>query len=95
MTVLFIAQVFDVNLGLGAQFLVLLMAVITSIGVAGVPGGAIPMMALVLGAVGVPGEGIAIVMGVDRLLDMSRTAVNVSGDISAAAFISRSEGYWK
>lgn len=94
-TVLFIAQVFDVNLSLGAQFLVLLLAVITSIGVAGVPGGAIPMMALVLGAVGVPGEGIAIVMGVDRLLDMSRTTVNVSGDISAAAFISRSEGYWK
>ncbi|MCZ6514729.1 MAG: cation:dicarboxylase symporter family transporter [Acidobacteria bacterium] len=94
-TVLFIAKVFGVDLSLGAQVLVLFMAVITSIGVAGVPGGSIPMLAVVLATVNVPGEGVAIIIGVDRLLDMSRTTVNVSGDISAAAFISRSEGYWK
>jgi DAACS family dicarboxylate/amino acid:cation (Na+ or H+) symporter len=92
-TVLFIAQVFGMDLSLGAQAVVVLMSVITAVGAAGVPSGAIPLLILVLQAVGVPGEGIAIVLGVDRLLDMCRTTVNVTGDITAAAFITRSEGF--
>ena len=92
-TVLFIAQVFGIPLSLGAQGIVVLMSVITAVGAAGVPGGSIPLLILVLQAVGVPGEGIAIILGVDRLLDMCRTTLNVTGDVTAAAFITRSEGY--
>lgn len=90
-TVLFIAQVFGTHLSLSAQAVVVAMAVLAAIGTAGVPGGAIPLLILVLEAVGIPGESIAIVIGVDRLLDMSRTVVNVSGDLTAAAFIARTE----
>ena len=71
------------------------MAVVSAVGAAGVPSGVIPLLILVLETVGVPGEGVAIVLGVDRLLDMTRTIMNVSGDITCAAFISRSEGYWE
>ena len=92
-TVLFIAQVFGANLSLAAQAMVVLMSVITAIGAAGVPGGSIPLLILVLQAVGLPGEGVAIILGVDRLLDMARTTLNVVGDMTAAAFVSRSEGY--
>ncbi len=92
-TVLFIAQVFGIPLSLEAQGIVVLMSVITAVGAAGVPGGSIPLLILVLQAVGVPGEGIAIILGVDRLLDMCRTTLNVVGDVTAAAFITRSEGY--
>jgi DAACS family dicarboxylate/amino acid:cation (Na+ or H+) symporter len=92
-TVLFIAQVFGTGLSLPAQAIVIAMAVLTAVGAAGVPSGAIPLMILVLEAVGVPGEGIAMVIGVDRLLDMCRTVVNVTGDMTAAAFVARSEGY--
>ncbi len=91
-TVLFVAQVFGFHLSLGMQAVVIAMAVLTAIGAAGVPGGSIPLLVLVLEAVGVPGEGIAIVIGVDRLLDMSRTVVNVTGDLTAATFIARTEG---
>jgi DAACS family dicarboxylate/amino acid:cation (Na+ or H+) symporter len=92
-TVLFIAQVFGVDLTLGQQLIVVLMSVVTAVGAAGVPSGSIPLLILVLQAVGLPGEGIAIVLGVDRILDMCRTSVNVVGDVTAAAFITRSEGY--
>ncbi|MFQ5663290.1 MAG: dicarboxylate/amino acid:cation symporter [Terriglobia bacterium] len=92
-TVLFIAQVFGVEMSLGLQAVVVLMSVITAIGAAGVPSGAIPLLILVLHAVGVPGEGIAIVLGVDRILDMCRTTINVTGDVTAAVYVSRSEGY--
>ena len=92
-TVLFIAQVFGIDLSLGAQAVVVLMSVITAIGTAGVPSGSIPLLILVAQAVGVPGEGVAIILGVDRLLDMCRTTVNVVGDVTAAAYITRSEGY--
>jgi DAACS family dicarboxylate/amino acid:cation (Na+ or H+) symporter len=90
-TVLFIAQVFGMDLSLPAQGVVVAMAVLTAVGTAGVPGGSIPLLVLVLESVGLPGEGIAIVIGVDRLLDMSRTVVNVSGDLTAAAFVARTE----
>jgi DAACS family dicarboxylate/amino acid:cation (Na+ or H+) symporter len=88
-TVLFLAQVFGVQMTLGQQVIVLLMAVVTAIGVAGVPGGSIPLLMMVLGMVGVPMEGIAIVLGADRLLDMSRTVVNVTGDMVTATVVQR------
>lgn len=92
-TVLFLAQVFGVELSLSAQLIVIVMSVLTAIGAAGVPGGSLPLLILVLQTVGVPGEGIAIILGVDRLLDMCRTTLNVTGDVTAAAFVARSEGY--
>lgn len=88
-TVLFLAQVFGVELGLGQQAVVIMLAVLTAIGAAGVPGGSLPLMMLIMATVGVPPEGIAIVLGVDRILDMSRTTLNVCGDISAAVYIDR------
>ncbi len=92
MTVLFLAQVFGVNLSFGSQLLVIAMSVITAVGAAGVPGGSIPLLVLVLEMVGVPGEGIALVLGVDRILDMSRTVPNVTGDLLTALVVARSEG---
>jgi DAACS family dicarboxylate/amino acid:cation (Na+ or H+) symporter len=73
---------------------VMIMSVITAIGAAGVPGGSIPLLVGVLTMFGVPGEGIAIVLGVDRLLDMSRTTVNVCGDLTAATWVAKSETMW-
>jgi DAACS family dicarboxylate/amino acid:cation (Na+ or H+) symporter len=91
-TVLFIAQVFGMGLSLGQQLVVILMSVVTAIGVAGIPGGSIPLLMMVLGMVGVPVEGIAIVLGVDRILDMCRTTVNVTGDMVTATIVDRFEG---
>lgn len=88
-TVLFLAQVFGVDLSLGSQIIVVVLSVLTAIGAAGVPGGSLPLMMIVMATVGVPPEGIAIVLGVDRILDMSRTTLNVSGDLSAAVYIDR------
>jgi DAACS family dicarboxylate/amino acid:cation (Na+ or H+) symporter len=90
-TVLFLAQVFGVELSLGAQLIVVLMSVITAIGVAGIPGGSIPLLMMVLGLVGVPMEGIAIILGVDRILDMCRTVLNVTGDLVTATIVQRFE----
>ncbi len=92
-TVLFIAQVFGIEMTLGTQFVIVAMAVVTSVGAAGVPSGMIPLLIVVLGVVGVPPGGIALILGVDRILDMCRTAVNVTGDLGAAVVIARSEGY--
>ena len=91
-TVLFLAQVFGVHLSLGTQVVVVLLAVLTAIGTAGVPGGSIPLLMMVLGMVGVPMEGIAIILGVDRILDMCRTTLNVTGDLVTATIVSRFEG---
>jgi DAACS family dicarboxylate/amino acid:cation (Na+ or H+) symporter len=93
-TVIFLAQVFGVTLNLGQMVVVMIMAVLTAVGAAGVPGGSIPLLVGILAMFGVPGEGIAIILGVDRILDMSRTTVNVCGDITATAFVARSEGVW-
>jgi DAACS family dicarboxylate/amino acid:cation (Na+ or H+) symporter len=91
-TVLFLAQVFGVSLGLGQQLVVVLMSVVTAIGVAGVPGGSLPLLMMVLAMVGVPGEGIALILGIDRILDMCRTTVNVTGDLVTAAIVNRYAG---
>jgi DAACS family dicarboxylate/amino acid:cation (Na+ or H+) symporter len=91
-TVLFLAQVFGVELSVGAQLVVVVMAVVTAIGAAGIPGGSIPLLMMILGMVGVPVEGIAIILGVDRLLDMCRTVLNVTGDLVTATVVTRFEG---
>jgi DAACS family dicarboxylate/amino acid:cation (Na+ or H+) symporter len=91
-TVLFLAQFFGVDLTLAQQLTVVLAAVLAGIGTAGVPGGSLPVIVLVLQSVGVPGEAIGVIFGVDRILDMSRTVLNVTGDITAAMYVARSEG---
>jgi dicarboxylate/amino acid:cation (Na+ or H+) symporter, DAACS family len=88
-TVLFLAQVFGIELGFAQQATVVLMAVLAGVGTAGVPGGSLPLIAIVLTTVGVPAEGIGIILGVDRVLDMCRTTLNVSGDLVIAACVSR------
>ncbi len=93
-TIIFLCEVFGVSLNFGQQVIVVVMSVITAIGAAGVPGGSIPLLIGILAMFGVPGEGIALILGVDRILDMSRTTVNVLGDLGATAFIARSEGEW-
>jgi DAACS family dicarboxylate/amino acid:cation (Na+ or H+) symporter len=93
LTILFLAQVFGVDLSLGTQAIVIVMAIITAIGAAGVPSGSIPLLVMVLVMVGVPGEGIALILGVDRILDMARTVPNVSGDVLCSVVIAKSEGY--
>jgi DAACS family dicarboxylate/amino acid:cation (Na+ or H+) symporter len=93
-TVLFLAQVFGINLDLGQQIVVVIMSVLTAVGAAGVPGGSIPLLVGILSMFGIPPEGIAIVLGVDRILDMSRTTVNVIGDLCATTWVAKSEGVW-
>ncbi len=87
-TVLFLAQFFGVDLSLSQQFVVMLICIMGGIGTAGVPAGTLPVIALILASVGVPPEGIGLVLGVDRFLDMCRTTVNVVGDLVAAQVIS-------
>lgn len=94
-TVIFLCQVFGVTLTLGQMAVVIAMAVLTSVGAAAVPGGSIPLLVGMLTMFGVPGEGIAVILGIDRILDMARTAVNVLGDHVGATFIARSEGLWR
>ena len=89
--VLFLAQVFDVHLTLPQQITVILMSVLAGVGTAGVPGGSIPLIVVVLKSVGVPPTGIAIILGVDRVLDMCRTTLNVTGDLALAACVAASE----
>lgn len=91
-TVLFLAQVFGVDLTFSQQVMVVLMSVLAGVGTAGVPGGSLPLIVMVLISVGIPGESIALIYGVDRILDMSRTVLNVTGDITAAVVVSKSEG---
>ncbi len=93
-TVIFLCQVFGVDLSIGMMAVVVAMAVITAIGAAGVPGGSIPLLVGILAMMGVPGEAIAIVLGVDRILDMTRTVVNVSSDFAGSMLIAKSEGLW-
>lgn len=86
-TVLFLAQVYGVQLDFAAQAKVVLMSVIAGVGTAGVPGGSLPLIMIVMQQVGVPVEGLGLILGVDRFLDMCRTTINVSGDLVIAALV--------
>ncbi len=88
----FIAQALDLGLGFGAQLTIILTALLASIGTAAVPGAGIIMLVIILEAIGVPTAGIALILGVDRILDMCRTVTNVTGDASVATIIAASEG---
>ncbi len=88
----FIANVYNVDLGLGGYLTVILMSVLASIGTAGVPGVGLIMLSMVFTQVNLPVEGIGLVLGVDRLMDMIRTAVNVSGDAAVSTIVAKSEG---
>ncbi|MFT4056909.1 MAG: dicarboxylate/amino acid:cation symporter [Novosphingobium sp.] len=90
-TVLFIAQFFGMDLSLGKQGMVLAVAALAGMGTIGVPAGSLPTVAAVLALTGLPPEGIGLVVGVDRLLDMFRTMVNVVGDIAIATAVSRDQ----
>jgi len=88
-TVLFLAQVFGVDLTLTQQIVVALMCIMAGIGTAGVPGGSLPLVVGVLLSINVPAEAIAIILGIDRFLDMCRTALNVTGDLVIASVVSQ------
>jgi DAACS family dicarboxylate/amino acid:cation (Na+ or H+) symporter len=91
-TVLFLAQLAGYDLSLGQQLTVLYLAILGGIGTAGVPSGSIPFVIVVLRTVGIDASLIAIILGVDRILDMCRTTLNVVGDLTAAVYVARSEG---
>jgi DAACS family dicarboxylate/amino acid:cation (Na+ or H+) symporter len=85
--VLFIAQIFGVDLSIGAQVTLLLLAVMSAVAVAGIPGGSLPLIAGLLAQFGVNPGGIAIILGADRILDMCRTCVNVGADLVTATIV--------
>ena len=86
-TVIFLAQVFGIDLSFGQQILVVLMSMLAGVGTAGVPGGALPLIVVVMVQVGIPAEGIGLILGVDRFLDMCRTTLNVGGDLVIAKLV--------
>ena len=86
-TVIFLAQVYGIDLTLSQQFLIVVMAILAGVGTAGVPGGSLPLIMILLQQVGIPPEGLGLVLGVDRFLDMCRTTVNVGGDLVIAALV--------
>ncbi|WNG15347.1 dicarboxylate/amino acid:cation symporter [Cystobacter fuscus] len=90
-TVLFLAQVFGVELSLANQAVVMFICVLAGIGTAGVPAGSIPVIAMILGMFKIPPEGLGLILGVDRFLDMCRTTLNVTGDLAAAVYVARGE----
>lgn len=92
-TVLFLAQLAGVDLSIGTQLMVVYLAILGGIGTAGVPSGSIPFIIGILAMIGIDPALIAIILGVDRILDMCRTTLNVVGDLTAATFVARSEGY--
>jgi Na+/H+-dicarboxylate symporter len=89
--VLFLAQFFGVDLTLGQQFTVVMICILGGIGTAGVPAGSIPVVAMILAIIGVKPEGIGLILGVDRFLDMCRTTLNVTGDLVIATAVSKGE----
>ena len=89
---IFIAQVFQTDLSFGSQLSIVLAATMASIGAAGVPGAGMITLALVLTSTGIPTVGLALILGVDRILDMFRTAVNVTGDLAITTVMAKSEG---
>lgn len=91
-TVLFLAQFYGVDLSLGQQALVMFVCILGGVGTAGVPAGSLPVIAMICGMVGIPVEGIGIILGVDRFLDMCRTTLNVAGDLVITAVIAGPPG---
>ena len=89
---LFVAQAFGISLGMGDYITIILTSTLASIGTAGVPGAGLIMLSLVLTSVGLPLEGVAIIAGIDRILDMARTALNVTGDGMVTVLVAKSEG---
>ena len=87
----FIAQTLGLGLDLSAQLTIILTAVLASIGTAAVPGAGIIMLVIILEAVGIPSAGIALILGVDRILDMMRTVTNITGDASVAMVVASTE----
>ncbi|HLU67334.1 MAG TPA: dicarboxylate/amino acid:cation symporter [Kofleriaceae bacterium] len=90
-TVLFLAQLFGVDLDLGQQLTVMAICILGGIGTAGVPAGSLPVVAMILAMFNVPPEGLGLIIGVDRFLDMCRTSLNVTGDLAAAVYVARGE----
>ena len=88
----FLAQIYGMDLSFPQQVTIVLTATLASIGTAGIPGAGIVMLAIVLNSVGIPLQGIAIILGVDRFLDMCRTVVNVTGDAACAVVVASTEG---
>ena len=91
-TAIFIAQVYGMQLGIGGQLAIILTATLASVGAAGAPAMGVLMLIIVLKQVGIPLEGIALILGVERILDMARTVINITGDLAAATVIAHSEG---
>jgi DAACS family dicarboxylate/amino acid:cation (Na+ or H+) symporter len=91
--VLFLAQLAGLDLSVGQQLSIVYLAILGGIGTAGVPSGSIPIIIAMLVTIGINPALIAIILGVDRILDMCRTTLNVVGDITAATYVARSEGY--
>ncbi|HYM82393.1 MAG TPA: dicarboxylate/amino acid:cation symporter [Candidatus Limnocylindria bacterium] len=90
-TVLFLAQFYGIDLSLSQQLMVVTICILGGVGTAGVPAGSIPVVVMILGMVGIPAEGIGMILGVDRFLDMCRTTLNVTGDLAAAVVVARGE----
>ena len=88
--VLFMAQVFNIGLSLGQQIQVVLMSMLAGVGTAGISGGSLPLIVVLMINVGVPAEGIGLILGVDRFLDMCRTTLNVAGDLVISKLITAS-----
>ncbi len=88
----FIAQVFGIPLDVGDQLTIVLMAILASIGAPGIPSGSIVMLVAVLSSVGLPAAGLALILGIDRPLDMLRTVVNITGDSTVSALVAKTEG---
>ncbi|EGH33142.1 glutamate/aspartate:proton symporter, partial [Pseudomonas syringae pv. japonica str. M301072] len=91
---IFIAQLYGIDLSIGAQLMLVLTLMVTSKGIAGVPGVSFVVLLATLGSAGIPLEGLAFIAGVDRIMDMARTALNVIGNALAVLVISRWEGMY-
>ncbi len=91
-TVLFLAQVYGLHLGLPQQLMVLVLCILGGIGTAGIPSGSLPVIAMICGIIGIKPEGIGIVLGVNTFLDMCRTSLNVTGDLATAVVVSNRSG---
>ena len=90
-TVLFLAQLYGVELGLVQQVQVMLICILGGIGTAGVPAGSLPVVAMILAMFEIPPAGLGLILGIDRFLDMCRTSLNVTGDLAAAVYVARGE----